>query len=153
MPSEPEVHFIDTNVFVYAASVPMDGDGELADLRAGSRRVVEELAEGRIRGVTSITVLQEVMYLLARWARQRQEPRLHQVAQRLARSTMALVDEVLAPTSLEFARAVEAYSQGRDINDLLIAETMLVRGIPVVISADRGLERLGLRRRDPREWV
>ena len=74
MPSGGELYFIDTNVFVYAAAESSARGSELDEVQIGSQRVIQDLRAGRLRGVTSLTVLREILYLLARWARQRQAP-------------------------------------------------------------------------------
>ena len=111
------------------------------------------MSSGRLRGITSLTVLQEVIYLLARWAQQRREPGLREAGRQIVRSTMSLVDETLVPTAWEFSRALDAYGPGKDINDLLIVEAMRTRGIETIISADRGFDALNARRRDPGGWI
>lgn len=159
MPSASDRSFIDTNVFVYAAvGTPVDSP-DVAALNTGSRRVVEALAAENLVAVTSLTVLQEIIYLMARWSRERPPPKgiglqadTRVIGCQMVRSAMVLVDEVLAPSALEFSRALESYSSRDDFNDLLIVETMRAHSIATIISADRRIERLGVTRRDPREW-
>ena len=159
MPSASERHLIDANVFVYAAvKSPLDAP-DVADLQTGSRRVVEALATGNLVGVNCLTVLQEVIYLMARWSRQREQFRttdpqtaLHEAGCRIVRSARVLVDEVLAPSVLEFSRALESHTRQHDFNDLLIVETMRAHSITSITSADRRIETLGMTRREPREW-
>ncbi len=152
VPLERERVFVDTNIFVYAATRSHVQGGEGAALQAGSQAVIQALADGHLIGVTSLTVLQEILYLLTRWARQRDEPGLHDTGQQIVRSAGSLAEEKLAPTVLEFARAVEGYRPGEDFNDLLIVETMRARGITTILTTDRGFEELGVERLDPRDW-
>jgi predicted nucleic acid-binding protein len=152
MPSASDVYFIDTNIFVYAAADASIEITQLAGLQSGSQRVIRAMGAGTLRSVTSLTVLQEVLYLLTRWARQRQQAALYEAGRLIVRSALVLTDEVLAPTVLEFSRAVEAYAPDRDFNDLLIVETMRTHGITTIVSADRHMEALNVTRLDPREW-
>lgn len=153
MPSKRDLYFIDTNVFIYAATEsPVEHD-QVEKLQVGSQAVVRSLADGQLRGVTSLTVLAEILYLLARWARQRPDPTLYQAGREIVQAAMLLVEELLAPTAEEFGQVVDEYGPNRDINDLLIAKTMQRRGLTTIISADRGFENFGLKRADPRQWA
>ena len=152
VPLERERVFVDTNIFVYAATRSHVQGGEGAALQAGSQAVIQALADGHFIGVTRLTVLQEILYLLTRWARQRDEPGLYDTGRQIVRSAVSLVEETLAPTVLEFSRAVEGYRPGEDFNDLLIVETMRARGITTILTTDRGFEELGVERLDPRDW-
>lgn len=153
MPSKRDLHFIDTNVFIYAATEsPIEND-DIKKLQAGSQAIIQSLADGRLIGVTSLTVLEEILYLLARWARQRQDAALYQAGRKIVQAAMMLVDEVLAPTTEEFSQIVGEYGPNKDLNDLLIAKTMQMRSITTIISADQGFEDLGVKRSDPRHWA
>ena len=153
MPSKRDLHFIDTNVFIDAATEsPIEND-DVEKLKVGSQAVIRSLADGGLVGVTSLTVLEEILYLLGRWARQRQNANLYQAGQKIVRAAMLLVDEVLAPTTAEFSQIIEEYGPNKDLNDLLIAKTMQRRGISTIISADRGFDDLGVNRSDPRHWA
>jgi predicted nucleic acid-binding protein len=160
VPSASDRHFIDTNVFVYAAGSMPVRKSEVAALQAGSRRVIEALAADDLVAVTSLTVLQEIIYLMARWQRQHaatggthRQSDMHAAGCQIVRSALVLVDEVLSPSVLEFSRALEAHGSRHDFNDLLIVETMRAHRITTIISADRHFEHLGVTRRDPSEWA
>jgi len=153
VPSKRKSYFIDANVFVYAATHPPVENDDVIQLQAGSQAIVQSLAAGQMNGVTSLTVLQEILYLLARWARQRQKPELYEAGQQIVRSVTLLVDEVLAPTVLEFSQVVEEFGPNKDLNDLLIIRTMQMRGITNIITADRAFESMGVTRHDPRTWI
>lgn len=153
MPSKDDLYFIDTNVFIYAATESSIENDDVEKLQAGSQAVIRSLGTGQLKGVTSLTVLEEILYLLARWARQRQDAALYRAGRKIVQAAMLLVDEVLAPTTEEFSQIVEEYGPNKDVNDLLIAKTMQMRGITTIISADRGFEHLGVNRSDPRHWA
>jgi len=152
LPSKRDLYFIDTNVFIYAAT-ESSIENDVEKLQAGSQAVIRSLGKGQLKGVTSLTVLEEILYLLGRWARQRQDAALYQAGRKIVQAAMLLVDEVLAPTTEEFSQIVEEYGPNKDLNDLLIAKTMQMRGIATIISADRGFEDLGVKRSDPRHWA
>jgi predicted nucleic acid-binding protein len=153
VPSKRDLHFIDTNVFIYAATESPFENDNVEKLQAGSQAVIRSLADGQLRGVTSLTVLAEILYLLARWARQRPDPTLYQAGRKIVQAAILLVEEVFAPTAEEFGQIIEEYGPNRDLNDLLIAKTMQLRGLTTIISADRGFENFGLKRADPRQWA
>ncbi len=148
-----EVCFIDTNVFIYAAIRPPIANDSVTQLQKGSQTVIRLLASGQLQGVTSLTVLQEILYLMARWARQRQTPELYNDGRKIIRAAMSLVNEVLTPTPLEFNQAIKKYGPKKDLNDLLIYQTMLTQGIEAIITANKGFASLNVKRLDPVDWA
>jgi len=153
LPWEDKLYFIDTNILIYAAAQPPIASDDLTQLQKGSQTIIHSLASEQFRGLTSLTVLQEVLYLMARWARQRQEPELYGDGRKIVRAAMALMNDILVPTISEFSQAIEGYGPGKDFNDQLIVQTMKTRGIKAIITADKGFESLGVERYNPRDWA
>jgi len=158
LPSEkPERHtplFIDTNVFVYAAgSLEDEKDPQLRALQAAAKAIILALGEERIRAVTSLVVFQEIVYLFERWARERKDKTLAQTGKKIVSEALALMDEIYAPSRLEFTKALASYEPAKhDFNDLLIVEAMRSRGLREILTADRGYEQFeGIERVDPLE--
>lgn len=155
MPSEkPERStslFIDTNVFIYAAgAVEDEKDLQLRALQGAAKAIVLALGEERLHGVTSLVVFQEILYLFQRWARERRDKKLAQTGKKIASEALALMDEIYAPSRLEFTKALAAYEPGKhDFNDLLIVEAMRSHGLREILTADRGYEQFeGIKRTD-----
>jgi len=136
------MYFIDTNILVYAAG----GNGVLTE---ASRRIVEQIAANKIYAISSVTVLEEVVYLMARWARHHHDTTFYDKGKGIVNAAMALMDETLTPTPREFSRALRSWYPGNDFNDLLIVETMRTHGIETIISADKGFDLLQVSRIDP----
>lgn len=160
MPSEkPERSapiFIDTNVFIYAAgSVEDEKNQQIRALQAAAKATIVAMGEERLRGVTSLVVFQEIVYLFHRWARERKDKELAQIGKKIVSEALALMDEVYTPTRLEFTKAFAAYEPGKhDFNDLLIVEAMRSHGIKEILTADRDYEQFpGIERLDPLEFA
>lgn len=154
-PTGEERLFLDTNLFVYAAGVPLEEkDSTLQELEAAAQAIVLALGEERITGVTSLVVLQEILYLFHRWDQARRMPALRDTGRQVVADALALVKEVLTPTFLEFQRALTAYDPHRDdFNDLLILEAMRTHRIQRIVTADRGFTRHpDITVLDPREY-
>lgn len=136
------MYFIDTNILIYAA-----GDNDL--LTEASKRIIEQIAADKIYAVSNITVLEEVVYLMTRWARHHNNMSFYAKGKNIVNAAMTLMNEVLIPTPQEFLRALQNWYPGKDFNDLLIVETMRTRGVETIISADKGFDSMGVTRIDP----
>jgi len=155
-PEESEPIFLDTNVFVYAAGVPLEEkDPTLRELETACQAIVLGLGEERLRGVTSLVVLQELLYLFHRWARDRGEPALREAGRQAASDALALMEEVFTPTLEEFQRVLEAYNpEQEDFNDRLLVEALRTHGVRWILTADRSFPRVrGIRTLDPRAFA
>ena len=155
-PEEGEPILFDTNIFVYAAGVPLEEkDPTLRELEAACRAIVLAVGEERLRGVTSLVVLQELLYLFHRWARDRGEPALRESGRQAASAALILMEEVFSPTVEEFQRALGAYDPEReDFNDRLLVEGMRTHGVGWILTADRTFPRVPeIRVLDPRAFA
>lgn len=146
MPSErPEPSaplFVDTNIFVYAAgSAEDERDPQLRALNNAAKAIILALGKGHLRGVTSLIVFQEVVYLFQRWARVRKDKRLAQTGKKIVSEALVLMDEVYTPSRWEFGRALASYEPAeKDFNDLLIVEAMRSHDLREILTADRDYE-------------
>lgn len=137
-PHGGRTYFLDTNVIVYALGRSEEGPPETRALEEAAREVVRAIGTSRIEAVTGLVVLQELIYLLARWTRRGRGPRMPE-ARRVVADVVALCREVYTPTLAELSRALEGYDPGKhDFNDRLIAEAMRAHGIRHILTADRG---------------
>jgi len=156
LPEEGEPILFDTNIFVYAAGVPLEEkDPTLRELEAACQAIVLAVGEERLRGVTSLVILQELLYLFHRWARDRGEPALRETGRQATSEALVLMEEVFTPTLEEFRRALEAYDLEReDFNDRLLVEGMRTHGVGWILTADRSFPRLPeIRVLDPRAFA
>lgn len=126
--------FVDANILVYAA---VDGPA-----RATCAAVLAAIARGAADGRTSAAVLEEVWHL--------------ELSGRVGAITglTAASYDIFAPlvsvTDGAFRRALTSPGHGLGANDRLHAATCAEAGIGVILTADRGFDRLaGLRRVDP----
>ncbi len=149
-PAKPEAHFLDTNAVIYALGRSPDASPATQRLEAACRRLVQVIGQGELQVVTSSVVLQELIYLLARWQRTGQGPALPPI-QRVVGNVVALCQEVFTPTLAELQQAMQGYDpQRHDFNDRLIVRGMRAHGITWLLTADREFDRFsGIRRADP----
>lgn len=146
MPSkgtEAPLLLLDTNIFVYATGVPeQEKVLQTRSLEEACRRIILALGQGRLRAVTHLAVLQEIVYLFSRWARERRAPVLYETGRKAAENALALVEGVLTPTLAEFARALEGFDpRSEDFNDRLIVEGMKAHRIERILTADKSFTR------------
>ncbi|MFL6130369.1 MAG: type II toxin-antitoxin system VapC family toxin [Mycobacteriales bacterium] len=126
--------FVDTNVFVYAASD--------SPYQPGSAAVIEALGAGTASATTSTAVIEELWHLELGG----RVPGLDGVAE----ATFMLLRPVLAVTDEVVAAAFDLGVAGLGANDRIHVASCQIHGIPVVLTADRGFDRVpGLRRVDP----
>ena len=100
--------------------------------------------------MTSLVALQELIYLLRRWARRGAGPQMPR-PQRVVADVIALCQAVYTPTLTELTGALAGYKQKQqDFNDRLIAQAMRAQGIRQIVTADRGFTWIkGIRRLNP----
>ena len=128
-------HFLDTNVFLYAAG----GDHPN---RSPCQEILRRVARGELAATTSSEVVQEILYVLARRG-MRDEGVL------LARQVLQLFPEMLAvgPREMEAACDLIEAMPGLPPRDAVHAATMLTHGVAAIITADEDFERLPQLRR------
>jgi uncharacterized protein len=130
--------FLDANIFLYAI-------GADSPHRSPCRAVLEAVGQGRLDGITSSEVLQEILYVRSRRVNVKD-------ATSAVRAAADLVADVLAVTSndvLEACRLLEAHS-GLSARDALHAAVMMNSQVHVLVSVDRDFDVLPeLRRMDP----
>ncbi|MBI3461043.1 type II toxin-antitoxin system VapC family toxin [Candidatus Acetothermia bacterium] len=142
--------FIDSNIFIYAAgSAEDEEDSQLRDLKLAAKAVILALGGERLHAVTSLVVLQEIVYFFHRWARK--DKALVRTGKQVVSQALALMAEVYPLRSSEFTRALTVYEPSKhDFNDLLIAEVMHSQGLTEILTADRDYERFEeIKRVDP----
>ncbi len=126
--------FVDTNVIVYAIT--------RSEYRDPCLSVLEAVSAGEADGQTSVAVLEELWHLELRGS-------LGDLSGWTA-DVRALFGPVLAVTDEIFGRALDLKAPHLGANDRVHAATCLSAGIPVILTADAGFERVrGLRRVDP----
>ncbi|MFQ5678851.1 MAG: type II toxin-antitoxin system VapC family toxin [Gemmatimonadota bacterium] len=130
--------FLDTNVFLYAA-------GQAHPEREPCRRLLEAVAEGEILATTSIEVVREILYVLAR-----RDETARGVA--LARGVLRLLPGLLPVTPAEIAVACDLLAKhpGLPARDAVHAATMRNRGLELLVSADPHFDAIAwIQRLDP----
>jgi predicted nucleic acid-binding protein len=126
--------FIDTNVIVYAATAGPARDTCVALLMA--------VAAGRVEGRISTAILEEAWHI-ERSGRAGPLDGLAGRTYQLFTPLLPVTDE-----TVRLALALDAPSLGA--NDRIHLATCRLHGIPTIVSADAGFERIaGLRRVDP----
>ena len=135
-----EVVLLDVNIIMYAA-------GQEHPYREDCIRVIRGVAEGKLEAAIDTETIQEILY---RYGALR---RLN-VAVRMARNSLDLVDTVLPVQSVDARLAVvlfERYSaQGVTARDVVHAAVMLNNGLRQIVSVDRHFDLIeGIERVDP----
>ena len=134
MTSPSSLLFLDTNVFIYAASD--------SPYQEGCSIVIEALAAGTIAAVTSTAVIEELWHLELS-GRVAGLEGVAQAAFTLMRPVLAVTDDIVAA-----AFAITASTLG--VNDRIHVATCLMHGVGTVLTADRGFDHAtGIRRIDP----
>jgi uncharacterized protein len=132
--------FLDANVFLYAV-------GGESSQRGACRAVLGDVGQGKLDGITSSEVLQEILHVRSRRVSVSD-------ATSAVRAAAGLVAEVLPVTSedvLEACHLLEAYS-GLGARDALHAAVMKNSDVQLLISLDRDFDLLpGLKRLDPEQ--
>ncbi len=132
--------FLDSNVFLYA----IGGEGPHREF---SRAVLAAVGQGRLDGVTSAEVLQEVLHVRSRRVNIK-------AATSSVRAASGLVAEVLPVTHedvLEACRLLDRHS-ALGARDALHAAVMKSSAVEVLVSVDRDFDGLpGIKRLDPRD--
>jgi uncharacterized protein len=128
----------DTAVFIYAV-------GKEHPYRDPCRRIVAAARDGAVAGEASVEVVHELAHVLVRRGGDRASAlRLAGAAAELARL------HEFAPTDLPLMMALLADHAALDVRDAVFAATALNRGIPLILSPDRGFDEVpGLDRVDP----
>lgn len=131
--------FLDTSVLMYAA-------GTEHRLKEACVRIVDGIGDGAIRDVvTSAEVVQEIVHRYLSIG----QP---EIARDLATRTLDLLAPVLPITHALMRRVPDLAARypGLAARDLIHIATCIHDGIPEIISADRGLDRVAeVRRIDP----
>lgn len=130
--------FLDSNIFLYAM-------GTEHPEKAPCTRLLELVAGGRVEGVTSSEVLQEVLYVRLR--RGSRDDALSAV-----RSVRELVHEVLPVSEGDVLAACDLLSQypALDSRDAIHAAVAKNHGISTMVTVDKDFDRIkGLRRLKP----
>jgi predicted nucleic acid-binding protein len=130
--------FLDANVFLYAV-------GADSPHRAACRSVLQAVGEGKLDGITSSEVLQEILHVRSRRVNVTD-------ATRAVRAAAELVAEVLPVTKLdvlEACRLLESHS-GLGARAALHAAVMKSAQVHVLVSLDRDFDAIAdLKRIDP----
>jgi predicted nucleic acid-binding protein len=130
--------FVDTAVIMYAA-------GTEHPLRDPSRRILEMVESGKLAGVTSTQVIQEIAHRFMSIDRR-------DIAERLSASALDLFAPVLPISHAVTHRLPELIARypGLAVRDLIHVATCQHEGITEIVSPDRGFDSVvGLRRVDP----
>ncbi|MEO8177962.1 MAG: type II toxin-antitoxin system VapC family toxin [Deltaproteobacteria bacterium] len=132
--------FLDANIFLYA----IGGEGPY---REPARAVLEAVGRGKLDGITSSEVLQEILHVRSRGMNVRD-------AASAVRAAAGLVADVLPVTQedvLDACRFLDTYLT-LGARDALHAAVMKNAGVSVLVSVDRDFDVLpGLKRLDPNE--
>lgn len=132
----------DTSIFVYAR-------GREHFFREPCRSLVRLAEEGVLTGEASVELIQEYAHLLRRRGMGGAEVR--QRARGVA--TLCLMHEV-SEADVDLALNLVATNPKMQVRDGIHAATALRRGVPIIVSADRGFDGIdGLQRLDPQEAI
>lgn len=138
---KPEIHFIDSNIPMYAA-------GADHPLKAPCLAILKAVAEKDLSAVSSVEVLQELLHrYTALGHRQR--------AVAVASAFMEIVVEILPVIPEDVVRAMEIlHSLPRiQTRDVMHVAVMRRHGITTIISADKHFDAVpDLIRLDPASW-
>jgi len=130
--------FLDANVFLYAI-------GADSPHRSPCRAVLEAVGQGKLDGITSSEVLQEILHVRSR----RVNVKDATSAVRAAADLVADVLPVATEDVLEACRLLEIHS-GLSARDALHAAVMMNSQVHVLVSVDRDFDVLPeLKRMDP----
>jgi len=135
-------HFVDANIPMYAA-------GAEHPLKRPCVAILEAIARGRLPGVTSVEVLQEILH---RYSALGQRARAVEVATRFLRILPAPLPVALA----DLRRAMELLPlhHGLQARDALHVAVMENHGVTYIISADQHFDSAaGIVRVDPTAWA
>lgn len=132
----------DTSIFVYAR-------GREHPFREPCRTLIRLAEEGVLAGEASLELIQEYAHLL----RRRGMGGVEVGKQARDVAALCLLHEV-SEADVDLALNLVATHPRIQVRDGVHAATALRRGIPVVLSADRGFDGIhGLRRLDPQEAI
>ncbi len=128
-------HFLDTNVFLYAAG----GDHPN---RSPCQQILRRVARGELEATTSSEVVQEILYVLARRG-------LRNEAVLLARNVLTMFPEMLEVGAREMEGACDLLEATPDLSprDAVHAATMTTHGVTAIITADEHFAQLPQLRR------
>lgn len=136
--------FLDINVPMYAAGRPHR-------YREPCRRVMREIAEGRLGAAIDTEIVQEALYRFGAEGKP-------EIGIAMARGLLDLVDVVYPVTLPESRLSIELFERyvGRGVTarDALHVAVMLNNGIRTIISADRHFDPIdGIERIDPMTYA
>jgi len=136
--------FIDTCIFIYAA-------GADHPLKQPCVEILRAVADGRIRAVIDVEVVQEILY---------RHQRIGQIEEglKIARQALAIAHVVYSIEEEDVRFCLEMFGKyakkGVKARDLIHVAVMNRMGISDIISADKDFDEVeGIRRHDPLEWV
>jgi predicted nucleic acid-binding protein len=130
--------FVDANAIIYSA---LDGPG-----REPCLRMLEAVASGEAQGRTSPAVLEEVWHVALR--------RFPGQLDGLVEGALTIFSPLLPVTEESLKRALAIEHSALGPNDKLHIGTCQGEGIEVVLSADRGFDRVaGIERVDPLDFA
>lgn len=120
--------FIDTAILMYAGGGPHE-------LREPSGRIVEMVRDGKIDGVISVEVVQEILHRFVAIRRP-------EIGARMARDALDLFAPVLPLTHGVMDRMPDLVGRYPALaaRDLVHVATCMEEGIGVIVSPDRGLD-------------
>ncbi len=120
--------FIDTAVVIYAG-------GAEHPLQAPSRRILEQVADGRLQAVTSVEVIQEILHRFTAIGRR-------DIGAAMARDALDLFAPVLPVTHAVMRRMPELVEAHPALaaRDFVHVATCLQEGIRDIVSPDRGFD-------------
>ena len=133
---------VDTTVLVYAVGA----DHRLAE---PCRRIVDDVAHGRVAATTTVEVIQEFVHVRAR-RRDRDD------AVALGEAFATLFAPLLVIDEVALRGGLRLYADHASLGafDAVLASASLGAGADALVSADRAFRGVpGLRHLDPTEWV
>lgn len=137
-----ERDFLDANILIYAVGAPSLHKESCAE-------VLRAVADYRLRAVTSVEVLQEILHL---YTRRNQRAQAVMLAEELA----GLVEEVLPLTEADFRRALHLHTQfpWLSARDSLHAAVMYGNDLAQILTVDAHFDGLpGIERIAPDAWL
>jgi hypothetical protein len=132
---------VDTTVLVYAV-------GSEHQLAGPCRRIVDEVASGRLVATTTVEVIQEFVHVRAR-----RRPRDDAAALGEAFATLLAPLLVVDESMLRRGLALYADHESLGAFDAVLVAAAMAAGAEALVSADRSFTGVaGLRHVDPAEW-
>jgi predicted nucleic acid-binding protein len=134
--------FVDTNIPVYAA-------GKEHKNKVPCSEIIIRIADGRIRAVSSVEVLQEILHIYSQTKEQGKGIKIFQ-------DFRSILEHIFPITIKEINLAGELLEKHKDISarDALHASVMILNGIAEICSTDGDFDKIeGIKRIDPAELI